>query len=204
MDKHDYTPEQVEFLAKNIKGRSYADMTALFNERFGTTLSFNQVRAALKNRGLCNGRNTRIKPGNLPHNKGKKNYWRGGEATQFKKGQMPHNYKPVGSERINSEGYCEVKIADPKKWRGKHLLVWEAANGPIPKGHAVIFGDGDRANFALENLLLVSRGQLAVMNKRGMISNSAELTESAAIIASILMAVTRRKRNKRSEINHEH
>ncbi|WP_083612210.1 HNH endonuclease [Paenibacillus sp. P32E] len=39
----------------------------------------------------------------------------------------------------------------------------------VPKGHAIIFGDGDRQNFDPNNLILITRGQLAIMNKRGRI-----------------------------------
>jgi hypothetical protein len=45
-------------------------------------------------------------------------------------------------------------------WRPKHHLVWESHHGqPIPKGHAVIFGDGNNRNFDPDNLILVSRAQ---------------------------------------------
>jgi hypothetical protein len=32
------------------------------------------------------------------------------KETQFTKGQMPHNWKPVGSVRMNSEGYRDIKV----------------------------------------------------------------------------------------------
>ena len=40
-----------------------------------------------------------------------------------------------------------------------HLLVWRAAHGPAPAGHAVIFRDGDKRNVALSNLECVSRAE---------------------------------------------
>ncbi|MEN6487843.1 MAG: HNH endonuclease [Smithella sp.] len=66
-------------------------------------------------------------------------------ATQFKKGNKPANWVPIGTERTNRDGYVEVKIADGrlnKNWKAKHIFIWETANGPVPKGHVVIFGDG--------------------------------------------------------------
>ncbi|MNC69024.1 hypothetical protein D3C75_1196760 [compost metagenome] len=83
-------------------------------------------------------------------------------------------------------------------WRGKHLIVWELHCGrSVPKGHVVIFGDGDRRNFDPDNLILVTRGQLAIMNKRGLIQKDAELTRSGVILADIIQKMGERKRSKR-------
>lgn len=53
----------------------------------------------------------------------------------------------------------------------KHWLIWKNAYGPIPKGHVVIFGDGNRCNFELNNLILVSRKILSDLNVRNLIQN---------------------------------
>ena len=54
-----------------------------------------------------------FKKGSVPANKGKPaKYNANSAATQFGKGQRPHNYKEVGSLRINSEGYVDIKLAD--------------------------------------------------------------------------------------------
>lgn len=146
----------------------------MFNAHFvGVQLKSSQIKAFVKNHGLKSGIDARFKLGSEPFNKGKEKTWIGGEATQFKKGHKPHNYVPVGSERVNGDDYVDIKIADPNRWRGKHLIVWEEQNGrPVPKGHAVIFGDGNRRNFERDNLILVSRGQLAIMNKNGLANRS--------------------------------
>ena len=112
------------------------------------------------------------------------------------KGQKPHNYKPVGSERVNGDGYVDVKIADPNKWRAKHRLLWEEENGPIPKGYVIIFGDGNRRNFQQDNLILVSKSQLAILNKNQLIQNDADLTRAGIVIADIYKKIGERKKNK--------
>ena len=107
---------------------------------------------------------------------------------------------PVGTERTNTDGYVEIKIADPNKWKGKHRIIWEETHGPIPKGHVVIFADGNRRNFDPDNLLLVSRAQLARMNQTHLIKNDAELTKTGVIVADVLSKIGERKRKgKRSE-----
>lgn len=191
---HWYSEEEVDFIRRELPGRSHAELTDLFNTRFGTCLSIGQITGAAKNRKICNRRDTRLKPGNVPINKGQKRMWKGGEVTQFKPGSMPHNYRPVGSERTTVDGYVEVKIADPKSWKMKHVILWEQANGPVPKGHAIIFGDGNRQHISLDNLVLVSRKQLAVMNKMGLIGGGADLTELGKNVADVYMKVTERKK----------
>ncbi|MNO68954.1 hypothetical protein D3C76_598000 [compost metagenome] len=190
-----FTFDQKKFIRIHIKGRYVMELTSLFNAKFGVELKASQMRTFIKNNGLKSGIDTRIKPGNIPLNKGKKKLWTGGEETQFKKGHKPHNYVPVGSERVNGDDYVDIKVADPNKWRGKHLIVWEQhQNRPVPKGHAVIFGDGSRRNFDPDNLILVTRGQLAIMNNRRLIQNDAELTRSGVILADIIQKIGERKR----------
>jgi hypothetical protein len=49
--------------------------------------------------------------------------------TMFKKGQRPQTWKPIGSLRINSDGYLDRKVQDtgypPRDWVGVHRLIWE-------------------------------------------------------------------------------
>jgi hypothetical protein len=191
-----FTKEQKEFLIQNVGGRHNRELVDLVNEKFGLSVTVKQIKAWKKNHGYSSG--LRGSEGMAPPNKGKPRTWAGGEATRFRKGHLPHNYMPVGSERVNADGYIDVKIADPNKWRGKHLLVWEQHHGrPVPKGYAVIFGDGNRRNFDPENLILVSRQQLAVMNKHGLIRNNTELTKTGIIMADLLQKIAARKKSNK-------
>lgn len=194
-----YTSEQADFIKSNVEGRFAQELTNLFNAHFGTDRHVRHIRAFIKNNGLKSGIDSRIKPGNVPANKGTRGVHNvGGNKTSFQKGHTPKNYMPVGSERVNGDDYVDIKIADPNKWRGKHLLVWEKYNGrTVPPGHVVIFGDGNRRNFVPDNLILVSRGQLAIMNKRGLIQNDAELTRTGLIVADLYKKIGERKRSKR-------
>lgn len=99
------------------------------------------------------GGSTRFKKGHVPANKGlrRPGYAPGRMAeTQFKKGRPPseaRNYKPIGSTRI-VYGNLEKKFTDDprvypaRRWRPVHRMVWEAAHGPVPKGHIVVFKPG--------------------------------------------------------------
>ena len=110
---------------------------------------------------------------------------------------MPYNYKPVGTERINGDGYIYIKVADPRTWKAKHRIIWEEVNGVVPKGHALIFADGNRLNVVFENLVLVSKRQLAVMNKHRLIAQDADLTKTGVIVADVYLKIGERKRKER-------
>jgi len=197
-NQHHYTSEQIEFIKQNVAGRGNAELTELFNKHFNLELGVNQIKGFKKNHKLSSGLTGHFPKGNVPFNKGRKGIsYEGMKATQFKKGHKPWNYKPVGSERVNGDDYVDIKIADPNKWKGKHILIWEAANGPVPKGYAIIFGDGNKRNFNLDNLLLVSRKQLVRLNQKNLISDDAELTKTGIIIADIFNRIGERKRSKK-------
>jgi hypothetical protein len=95
--------------------------------------------------------------------------------TQFKKGRLPseaRNYKPIGSLRINADGYLDRKLSDfgppQKRWQPVHRLLWIDANGPIPVGHAVAFKPGrettDLDKITLDAIELISRAELMRRN----------------------------------------
>ena len=82
----------------------------------------------------------RFQNGSVPLNKGKKvspEIYAKMQPTMFKKGQTPVNHRDVGSERVNVDGYLEIKVAEPNRWRLKHRVIWEQVNGAIPKGFNV-------------------------------------------------------------------
>lgn len=121
---------------------------------------------------------TQFKPGLQPWNKGT-HYVAGGRSTetQFKPGRPAHlacNYLPIGSLRINQDGYLERKVTDDpalvpaRRWTAVHRLVWEAAHGPVPPGHVLCFLPGRKTTDAKlitpDALRLSSRRDLMARN----------------------------------------
>lgn len=117
----------------------------------------------------------RFRRGHVPANKGtRRPGWYAGRMreTQFKKGTIngraAKQYKPIGHERLSKEGYLERKINNQlprqRRWKQVHLLLWEQHYGPVPKGYAVGFIDGDRTHVVLHNLCLLSRQDLMRRN----------------------------------------
>lgn len=191
---HVYLPEQVTFLEEHVKGRSVEELREIFNEHFGVSYSYESIRAALKNRSLSSGYDTRFKKGVASYHPPKGTH--SAPSTEFKPGNIPVNHRPIGSERVTVDGYIEVKIAEPHRWRMKHVAVWEAARGPVPKGNVLIFADGNRLNPSLENLLLVTRGQLAVLNKRRLLQKDPKSNETALLVANLILSIGHAKRKQ--------
>lgn len=188
----DLYPEEIRnFIKENHTGIGPKDMAELLNKTFNTNYTRTQMKAFYGNHKINSGVDGRYLPGHTPFNKGKKGVG-GWEPTQFKKGHRPHNYMPVGSERVNGDDYVDIKIADPNKWRGKHILIWEEHNGPVPRGHAIIFGDRNNRNFDPDNLICVSKGQLATLNRKGLIRDDADLTRVGVVITDLHQAISKK------------
>ena len=148
------------------------------------------------------GKATQFHRDQTPWNAGMKGWQpEGCQATQFKKGEMhgaaQRKYVPIGSTRISKDGYLERKVNDDhppqRRWIGVHRLVWEAANGPIPRGHVVCFLPGRRSadpdKITLDALELVSRAELARRNHP--VSRSPELAKLVQLKGAITRQVNR-------------
>lgn len=206
-----YGQEHVDWLRENIQGTRFKDLTRVFNKHFDFNIGVAAMISLCDRFGLHNGIDSRFNPdmvnagvpyrfpkGHVPANKGKKGVsYPGTEATQFKKGNTPQTWKPVGTETVRADGYTWVKVAEPNKWREKHKIIWEAAYGPAPKSHAVIFADGDKQNIVLENLILVSRAQLVRLNQNDLIARDAELTKTGILVADIISKTAQRRRGSK-------
>lgn len=142
---------------------------------------------------------TRFKPGHATWNKGKR-YAAGGRSvlTRFKRGNRPHTWVPIGTQRVYG-GILQVKVSDtgytPADWQSHHKRVWEAANGPLPKGHVVCFRDGNRSNFDLANLECVSRAELMQRN-----SIHTRVPEAVRPLVRSLGQIRRRLRERLQQI----
>lgn len=111
-------------------------------------------------RGQMNPRmtSTQWKTGQTPWNKGM-NYVAGGRSaeTRFRPGMQPHTTLPVGMYRL-CDGQLQRKTSEAhgpnnKRWTPVTRLVWEAAHGPVPDKHIVVFKPG-RASNMLERITL--------------------------------------------------
>lgn len=191
-----YTDEMKQFILDNYKERYNQELADLFNQKFNTNITSRMIKSYKANNKLNSGLTGKFRKGQTPHNKGKKmpkEVYEKVKHTMFAKGNVPPNHRPVGSERISKDGYIEVKVAEPNKWRLKQRVVYEEAKGKIPEGCTIIFLDGNKQNCNIDNLRCITRSELLYLNCNGL-NNSNEITETG-----ILMARLDRAKNKKKQ-----
>ena len=185
---HIWTNEEKIYMAEITPGNSHKDILRLMSEKFNYDFTMTQITAAIKRYKLNTGRTGRYEKGRIPYNKGTKGIMKPNK-TSFKKGDIPANHRKVGSERINVYGYTEVKVAEPNKWKLKHRVIYEEHYGEIPKNHNVIFADGNKLNLDINNLVLVNKDQLLVLNKNELIKDNADLTKAGVNVANLMIKI---------------
>ena len=117
---------------------------------------------------------SRIKKGNCPANKGKRQIEfmssagiENTKATRFSQGHLPHNTKSdlCITTRTDNRGikYKFIRIS-LSKWMPLHRYNWEHKNEPIAKGLKLIFKDGNTMNCDISNLELLTSRELMKRN----------------------------------------
>ena len=182
---HKWSEEEKIYLASIVQGKTYKEITEAMNKKFEYQFSESQIKGALNRYNLRTGTMGCFKKGSTPWNKGLKGYM-GANKTSFKKGTIPPNQVPVGSESITKGGYIKVKIADPNKWELKQRYIYKQHHGEIPKNHSVIFADRNIYNFDIDNLILVSKSEMLILNNNGLIYEEKELTKVGVNIAKVI------------------
>jgi HNH endonuclease len=111
-------------------------------------------------RPLHGGKAHWFKPGHTVHNKGVKGYYApGSEKGWFGKGHRPANYCEVGTLRINSEGYLDIKLADGHhEWFLLARYNWFLHTGHWTDSHECIwYKNGDKHDCDPANLEIITR-----------------------------------------------
>ena len=162
---HKWKEEEKKYLGEITPGRHYEEILELMNEKFEYKFRTQQIVGAIKRYGYDTGFNGRFQKGHEPWNKDTKGIAKS-NRTSFQKGHEPWNKKKVGSERINGDGYVEVKIDKSNKWKLNQRVMYEKYhNIKLMPDDVVIFADQNKLNFEKDNLILVSKKQLLEMNK---------------------------------------
>lgn len=186
-----------DYILQNYRSTGPKAMAEQLNAEFGTSYTQKQLKSYYKNHRLNSDLTGRFEKGLVPHNKGQKGVCVPGcEKTWFPKGHNPANKTEVGTVRLRGDGFLYEKYGPGNlDWKPHHQLVWERAYGKQPKGHTIIFKDGNHLNCDLSNLALVSMAENLEMNRKGLRKNDVALTETGILIARI--TTTARKLNKK-------
>ncbi len=200
-----FSKKQAGYIKKYYRKFSLAELVERFNQVFSTRMTEKQIRNFTRNHWIRSGRTGCFEKGSAPWNAGTKGLGlTGRNKTSFKPGDKPANRKPLGYERIDSkDGYVMVKIKElnpytgwPTRFKPKHIVIWERDHGPVPKGMAIIFRDGNKLNFRKKNLACVSRAELLQMNRLGYSSYPTEIKPSVLALAKLETKVFHLKKER--------
>ena len=107
------------------------------------------------------------------------------------KGYNPNKAKamgsiiPIGTEYTKADGMVLVKVK-PNKWKYKQRYIYEQYyNVELPKDIMVIFLDGDRTNFDINNLMAVSTPEYNCIKNKDLLSNNSMVTKTAILGARL-------------------
>lgn len=183
MNGKEWTAAEKEYLRRTYPDQPTSELAAALGRPLtavyaqATKLGLKKSAAYMASPAACRlrrgdniGKACRFQSGHVPANKGlRRPGWSRGrmKQTQFQKGNRSANWLPVGTVRVNADGYLRIKISDAPEppdghganspnWEFVHRRVWEDAHGPIPQGHRIWWKDGNHENCALENLELLS------------------------------------------------
>lgn len=220
--RHKWTQQQSALLRElypdtrttDIAARMGIDIKLIYRKALRMGLRKSQEFFALDKSGriLKGGKlsvATQFVTGLVPWNKGRKGWQAGGRSvhTQFTTGMEPPNTRPIGTLRIiTSNGgikQLERKVSNASgpshvRWKAVHRLVWEAAHGPVPHGHLVVFKPGMKtlveAEITIDKVECITRAQNA--NRNHPKNKSPELAKLVQLKGAITRQVNR--------INKEH
>lgn len=198
--------KELAWLTEHYVDISVADIAAAFNKRFERDVTREQMKAAISRNKLKSGRTGCYPKGHVPDNKGlRRPGWAPGRMaeTQFKVGPRMDLRLPFGHERTDKDGYILIKVDMINPHTGvrgyyvpKHKVIWEQANGRMPDNHVLTFIDDDRSKVELENLELISRGELCRRNKLRYLEAPPELRPSIKALAKLQHYAGQRARNE--------
>lgn len=179
-----WNSNHLDFLSNNYCNLSRIDLCEKFNEKFGTDVSVNQITSTLKRNKINSGRNGRYEKGYKPWHSGTSGE-KGATGGTFKKGVKFKSHAIAGDE-LNKNGIIYIKM-DDGSLKPKHNYLYEKCHNIKinTKKQRVIFVDGNRDNYEIKNLLLVSRSQLAAVIRRGLSLKTDEISISEKLIAII-------------------
>lgn len=168
MIRWDSEPEMTAWMIENDRGRRSNAIADDFERRFGFRPTSRQISRFRSK----NGHQT--KAGTLYKTRSKR-------------------MVPVGTERIGNNGYIFVKVSDyatvpgtKDNWKRKQTLVWERENGrSVPEGCQIVSADGDKTNCDIDNLVCVSRADMATVNRLRIPYSDRQTLEAALAYARL-------------------
>lgn len=211
-----FTPEQKEFLRNNYAGISHKELATLFNKKFGGAKTANNIKDFCIRYGLKNNRDIQYSEAhtswlreNVPGKRWKEivqlfnskfnrcdsldkvqeHCLRNKIYNGLKGGMTFHEDRHI--TRVQG-GYARIKIEG--KWYNLNRIIWEKYHGELPEDNLIIFGDGNRDNHSINNLISVTRAESCILNRKNLLFSNADLTKTGVLIAKLLLKIKERQK----------
>ena len=197
-----WTDEMVEYVRGVYPHYTNKEIAQMLKERYGITVRPKSLRNLhqkykyedkLENVG-------RFEKGFTPWNKGKimsEETREKVKPTWYKKGNTPWNTRPIGSMRLDKDGYLVKKTKKTGRWTLYQRHIYEQAHGvKLDKSDIIIFADGNIYNFDIDNLVRITREELLYLNNEGLISSDKDITKAGANLAKLVAKMRERVREK--------
>ena len=140
-----WTDEKVAWFRSFVPGHSESEISAEHERLYGFPLTEGQIGNAKTKFGVKSGTHggqfEKGSAGGFRDEGHRRAFLEAGKATRFRKGEVRGaalaRKQPVGSERVNKDGYVEVKVSEGlqerpnSNFRLKHHLAYEQAYGSI-------------------------------------------------------------------------
>lgn len=177
MKRREFSEEEIDFVRRYADALSTREMAEAFTVRFGSPIGQTMIRRLMERNGI--------------------------QSSAYRK----NHPLPIGTERWSDYYQCvivkvrNVSVAGIKdkrerdrlrnsQWMLKQNWVWEQTHGqPLPKDQVVVFLDGDRTNYAPENLHAERLNVIGTIEKMRMHSENAEIYRTALIWGELYYAM---------------
>lgn len=165
------TAEQKAFIEEYYPHHSVKDTVKAFNEKFGTNKKKHTMLNYARRRGLVVDEEIVTKSKREPHRMG---------------GPSKNAERALGSTRFDGQ-YWLIKTTDG--WKPCHRAIWEEHFGKVDKGNAVIYLDGDRTNWSIDNLQEVPITYLGMLDRNGLRSHHPIVTKAGIMWCDLQVAI---------------
>ena len=174
----DVTSDMIDWLSENVPGKTFWNIRPVFNEKFNCAYTNSQLK------GICNKRGIKShtvgiqeKTRKLPIN----------TERNFKKKCVGDTvYVKIADECFSANGCLALHGAT---WKEKQLIIWEQVHRIISDDCAIIFLDGNRFNFELDNLTIVTKLERRLLYINDLIADDKEITKAGIAIIKSKIAI---------------
>lgn len=205
-----FTPEEDAFLLEWRSQCFVEELTERLNKRFNKNRTVASVDNRCKRIGARGAGDGRFKKGFVPWHKGlskeefKSHYTEESFAKgKFKPGEHSIALKYKVGDEVVRDPYVYVKVTDSldvppeKQWEMKHRYIWKLHHGEIPENGSIIFLDGNKRNFDIDNLALVTRSQMGRMSTHKLYSEKREITSAGIMLCKLMEATDDARKEKK-------